>query len=307
MTRRNLLHSTAGILLSGTLKAQSKTPGLHFPSAARDRLAVASYPFREYIQHPRAKPRADGKALIPLTAFPALVVSRFGVKNIEPLNDHFASREPQYLKELLAAHQEAGARIINIPFSPRGSLYDPDDAKRRAAVEDACRWVDAAVAVQSPSVRAHIEGLPGVAPNVEHAAASLQAIARYGSGKHVVINLENDDPKSEEAGFITRVIEQVNSPWLRALPDFCNSMLVGDTAYNDRSLEAMFHHAYNISHVKDSEVDAGKVFRVDVPHIFHIAKASGYRGYFSIEWEGEEDPFIGTRRLIDQSLKALAA
>ena len=57
-----------------------------------------------------------------------------------------------------------------------------------------------------------------------------------------------------------KVIDAVNSPWLRALPDFGNSMMKGDEDFNYRAVDAMFRHAYNISHVKDSEVDNGKVF-----------------------------------------------
>ncbi len=307
MKRRSFLTlSGAGLLANGTVLLHAKEPAIAFPTTARNRLAVASYPFREYIQYPGAKPRADGKERIPLTGFPAMVVQRFNVRNTELLSEHFVSRDPRYLKELRDAHEKAGARVVNVPFSPAGSLCDLDDAKRRASVEDAQRWIDAAAAIGSPSVRAHIEGVHGADPDLGRAVASLKALAAYGKQKHIVVNLENDDPKSEEAGFITRIIEGVESPWLRALPDFCNSMLIGGTDYNDRSLRAMFSHAYNISHVKDSEVDNGKVFRVEVAHIFEIAKTSGYRGFFSMEWEGEADPYTGTQQLIDQSLKSLA-
>jgi hypothetical protein len=40
--------------------------------------------------------------------------------------------------------------------------------------------------------------------------------------------------------------------------------------------------------------------------IFGIAKAAGYRGYFSMEWEGATEPYAGTQSLIDASLKALS-
>jgi hypothetical protein len=67
----------------------------------------------------------------------------------------------------------------------------------------------------------------------------------------------------------------------------------------------MFRRAYNISHVKDSEVDNGKVFRVSMARTFAIAKAAGYRGYFSMEFEGQGEPYEGTRKLLDESLKDL--
>ena len=102
-----------------------------------------------------------------------------------------------------------------------------------------------------------------------------------------------------------KVIEKVNSPNLRALPDFCNSMLSGNEKFNYEAVAAMFHHATNICHVKDSETPDGKVVRVDVPRTFAIAKQAGYRGYFSMEWEGPGEPYEGTASLIKQTLAAL--
>jgi sugar phosphate isomerase/epimerase len=235
-----------------------------------------------------------------------MVVDRYKLFQIEPLSDHFQSRDPAYLRELRTANEQAGVTVVNIPVSLRGSLYDPDEPKRSAAVQDSKGWVDAAVAIGSPSVRIHVEGVKGVAPDVDRAAASLKLVAAYGAEKNVVINLENDDPKSEEAFFLVKVIDKVASPWLRALPDFCNSRLIGPDQYNYDAVRAMFQRAYCISHVKDSEVDEGKVYRVDVDRTFAIAKAAGYRGFFSMEWEGQGDPFTGTQKLIDMTLKNLA-
>jgi hypothetical protein len=38
---------------------------------------------------------------------------------------------------------------------------------------------------------------------------------------------------------------------------------------------------------------------------FAIAKAAGYRGYYSMEFEGQGGPYEGTQKLIDESLKNL--
>jgi hypothetical protein len=42
---------------------------------------------------------------------------------------------------------------------------------------------------------------------------------------------------------------------------------------------------------------------VDVERCFAIAKAAGYRGYYSMEWEGAGEPFGGTQKLIELTLK----
>ncbi len=274
-------------------------PATVFPTEPRARLSVASYPFREFLDPKKGK--------LPLLDFPAMVADRYGVSGIEPHDRHFPTTDAAYLEKLRAALEKAKAHVVNLPVAVHASFYDPDAAKRQLAIDNAKRWVDVAVALGSPSIRTSIEGVKGKKPDGALAAASLKIVAEYGESQDVVIHLENDDPETEDAFFIVDVVNRAGHPWLRGLPDFCNSMLLGKgEAYNDKAMTAMFEHAYGISHVKDSEVDGKTVFRVDVAKIFAIAKAAGYRGYFSMEWEGATEPYAGTQSLIDASLKALA-
>ena len=285
----------------------SHEPDIAFPTEPRARLGVASYPFRAFIESGHNRDRDKNKPGMDLKDFPAMVREKYNVSNIEPLDSHFRSLETAYLHGLREAIEKAGCHVINIPVGVNASLYDPDAAKRKVGVDNARKWVDAAVTLGSPSIRVHIQGVRGVKPDVAHTAESLRAIADYGAEKNIVINLENDDPQSEDAFFLVKVLDAVKSPFLHGLPDFCNSMLTGNEKYNYDAVAAMFKHAYNISHVKDSEVDNGKLFRVDVGKTFAIAKTAGYRGYFSMEWEGEGEPYEGTRKLIEASLKYLSA
>ena len=297
ITRRNFVQTCAAF--AAPPQGHPAAPDIHFPAVARDRLAVASYPFRASMERP-------GHPGLALKDFAAMVVDKFGIHNIEPLSEHFPSTEPAYLEELRAAVERAHSHIVNIPAGVRASIYDPDAGRRAAAIAGSRKWIDVAAAVGSPSVRTNIHGLRNAPPDVGRASESLKAVAEYGASKNIMVTLENDDLIIEDAFFLAKVIDTVNSPWLRALPDFGNSMLKGDEAFNYKAMEAMFHRAYNISHVKDSEVDEGKVFRVDVARTFAIAKAAGYRGYFSMEWEGQGEPYAGTRKLLDESVKDLA-
>lgn len=144
--------------------------------------------------------------------------------------------------------------------------------------------------------------------NVDLAAQSLAKLASYGARKNVVINLENDSPGPEDPFFLVQVIEKVNNPYLRALPDFGNSIIGHDEAFNERALKGMFAHAFNMAHVKENLIDEkGRKYHVDLAHVFAIAKASGYRGYFSMEAESEAgDAWAGTQMLVDHTLKCLA-
>jgi sugar phosphate isomerase/epimerase len=236
-----------------------------------------------------------------------MVVQKFNVKNIEPWSAHFKSTDSAYVADLRAAFEKAGAHVINIPGDIRHSVYDPDTANRSAAVKEGKTWVDVASVLGSPSVRIHIGGVRNAKPDVDRAAESLGQIADYGAQKNVVINLENDDLVSEDAFFVVKVIEKANNPFLHALPDFANSMMSQSAVFNYRAVTAMFKHAYNISHVKEGEDgEGGKFFPVDVEQTFGIAKAAGYRGFFSMEMDRKGDPYEGTQKLIDLSLKYLA-
>ena len=69
----------------------------------------------------------------------------------------------------------------------------------------------------------------------------------------------------------------------------------------------MFSNAYNISHVKETEVgEKGKIARVDLAKTFGIAKRHGYKGYFSMEWDSPGDPYTGTAGLIEKTLQNLS-
>ncbi len=314
LSRRAFLRQSVMIAVStpafdrrGEVWSSGFGPGIKFPAAVRDRLAVASWPFRGIIDAPGNMWARDPKLPgMDLKDFGAMVVKKFALHNIEPLDFHFRSTEPAYIQEVRAATEKAGAHIINLPVDIRESYYDPDPAQRRKAVETSRKWIEIASALACPSVRLHIAGVEKVRPDLNRTVESLKQVANHAAGKNVVANLENDDNFTEDPFFIVQVLDRVKNPYLRALPDFCNSMLAHDQEFNDRALRALFSHAYNIAHVKDSEVgDKGRLFTVDVAKCFEIAKAGGFRGYFSMEWEGAGEPYAGTQRLIDLSLKYL--
>jgi sugar phosphate isomerase/epimerase len=143
---------------------------------------------------------------------------------------------------------------------------------------------------------------------VERTVESLKRVAEYGAVKNVVVNLENDNAVSEDPFFLVTVVEKVKSEWLHALPDFANTLAAYEEQYAYRGIDAMFGHAYNISHVKETEVGDGKdkIAHVDLPRTFGIAKKHGYKGYFSMEWDSPGDPYAGTAGLIEKTLQNLS-
>jgi sugar phosphate isomerase/epimerase len=287
--------------------ATEREPHISFPTAPRDRISVASYPFRAYIDAPGNRDRDPKLPGMDLKDFASTVVNKFKVHNLEPLSRHFHSLDAEYLASFRQALKQANAKAVNIAVDADQSFYDRELSARKQAVAYAKKFVDVAVEIGSPSIRAHIRGAKNSQPDVQRAAESLREIAAYGSAKNVVVNLENDDLVSEDAFFLVKVIEAVNHPFLHALPDFANSMLSGDADFNYRALKAMFGHAYNICHVKSGEAgEGGKQFTIDMQRSFDILKASGYRGYCSMEFDAPGDPYAPTSKLIEQTLHYLS-
>jgi sugar phosphate isomerase/epimerase len=299
---RTALVADAGLDTSFTADSM---PHIRFPAAARERIAIASYPFRDFIA---GREQEVGGGKLELKEFAAHVSAKFDIRKIEPWSAHFRSLDKAYLEELRAAVGQAGGAIVNIAVDGEHSPYSADSAERDRAVAFSKQWIDAAAAIGSPSVRTNIPPAKDAKPDVERTAESLQRVAEYGAARKVVVNLENDNPASEDPFFLVKVIEKVNSDWLHALPDFANTLAAFEEEYAYRGIEAMFGHAYNISHVKEIEVGDGKdkIAHVDLPRTFGIAKKHGYKGYFSMEWDSPGDPYAGTAGLIEKTLKNLS-
>jgi len=313
ITRRRFVANASALVagrafagISHNALADAK-PHIEFPSSPRDRISVASYPFRAYINAPGNRDRDPKLPGMDLKDFAAEVVKKFNVHNIEPLSRHFSSLQNEDLAHFREALRSANAKAVDIAVDGDHSFYDCDLAARKRAITHAKQFVDVAVQIGCPSIRVHISRAKDSSPDVQRTAESLGDVVGHASSKNVVVNLENDDLVSEDAFFLVKVIEAVNHPFLHALPDFANSMMTGDAGFNYRAVEAMFRHAYCICHVKDGEVDdKGKRFNIDMQKTFGILKASGYRGYCSIEFDEPGDPYAPTAALIEQTRRYLA-
>ena len=293
-------------------RAAASGPSVKFPTDPRKRVAVAAYPFREYIVGWKGW---DGKtpSTVPLSQqmqlkdFAAHVVEKFNIHSIEPWSPIFPSTDPKYLHEFRSAVEKAGSAVVDIAVDGGYSQYSPDASVREKAVTASNQWIDVAVALGSPSIRTHIDDAKDSKPDGGRTADTLARVAEYGAKKDVVVHLENDNPISEDPFFIVQVLDKVNSPWLRALPDFGNSVAAHDQEFSNRAMEEMFAHAYGICHVKNGENnEQDKYITVDVPHTFEILKKHSYKGYCSMEYEGPEEPHKATAALIEQTIKFLS-
>lgn len=242
---------------------------------------------------------------INLEDFAAHVISKFNINKIEPWTGHFPSTDPKYLDQFRTTVEKAHAAIVNIAVDGESSPYAADKAEREKAIAYSKHWIDAAAALGSPGIRTNIPEAKDSKPDLSRLAESLTGVADYAATKNVVVNLENDNPVSENPFFLVQVIEKVNSPWLRALPDFANSV-AGGIEHPYEGIDAMFAKAYSICHVKETEADsAGKLVHADIAKTFGCLKQHAYQGYCSIEWDSPGDPYLGTAGLIEKTVRFL--
>lgn len=287
-----------------TVASGTARPSMRFPEQPRERIAIASYPFREYVA---GQKDSLGGQKIELKDFSAHVAEKFNIRKIEPWSDHFRSLDHNYLEQIRIAIEKARGMIVNIAVDGEHSPYAADKTEREKSAAFSKQWVDVAVAIGSPSIRSNMPKASDSEPNAQRAADTLSQVADYAARKNILLNMENDNPISEDPFFIVQVIEKVNNPWLRALPDFANSLVTGREDHAYQGVQAMFAHAYNISHVKALETnEQGKEFQVDMPKTFGFLRAAHYKGYCSMEFDSPGDPYKGTSELIETTLKYLS-
>jgi sugar phosphate isomerase/epimerase len=313
---RALLHSTRRHFLAQSALAAAaaslcprlafsadSAPHVQFPADARERVAIASYPFRDFILGPR-----DGAApqKIDLKDFAGHCGEKFNIRKVEPWNRHFRSTDAKYLEEFRSSVEKARGAVVNIAVDGDHSPYAADASQRDLAVAFSKKWIDVAVAIGSPSVRTNIAEAKDSKADLDRAAETFNRVVECAAAKNVVVHLENDNPDAEDPFFLVQLIEKVNSPWLHSNPDFCNTLTTGREEYAYKGIAAMFQHAYGICHVKDMETgEKGQVFRVDMARTFGILKRANYRGYCSMEFDAQGDPYAGTAALIAQTLQYL--
>ncbi len=300
-TRRTFCKGALLCSAGAVFAKEMKSPRANFPTDPRARIAVATYPFRSILVAPTNHDRDASKPGMDLAAFARFVRKEFHVPGIEPLSLHFPSTEPREILKLRAAFDTAGIHTVNIPVDDSVELCSANVGTRNAGNARYRMWIDIAVTLRSPSIRIWIPKCSDTS-DLPRAVDALKPTLDYAAAHNIVINLENDDPILSSDNRILAAIQLAGTPYLRALPDFANSLMGGDEQFNTQAVRRMFAHAWNIAHVKDAEIIRDKRETVSLSKLFGIAKAAGYRGYYSMESDSDVDPVVDTKHLIEQSL-----
>jgi len=180
--------------------------------------------------------------------------------------------------------EDAGVSVGLIMCDALGELGDSDPEARMAAVEKHKPWVDIAAFLGAKTIRVNAAG-EGTAEEVAaNAVDGLSKLGEYGASKGINVVVENHGGYSSDGLWLSGVMEKVGMDNVGTLPDF------GNFYEYDRyqGMEDLMPWAKGVS-AKSNVFDAeGNEANMDYLRIMKIVKASGFKGYVGIEYEGSE-------------------
>jgi sugar phosphate isomerase/epimerase len=226
-----------------------------------------------------------------------------GISAVEYVNQFFKdkARDEKYLGELKKRCENEGVKSVLIMCDGEGALGDPDEEKRKEAVENHHKWVEAAKFLGCHSIRvnAHSEG--SREEQAKLATDGLRQLAEYAAPKKIGVIVENHGGLSSDGEWLSGVIKAVDLPNCGTLPDF------GNFYEYDRyqGVKDMMPFAKGVS-AKSYAFDAeGNETKIDFRKMMKIVLDAGYHGYVGIEWEGEhpedeKEGVLATKRLLER-------
>jgi L-ribulose-5-phosphate 3-epimerase len=240
--------------------------------------------------------------------FPRLAREQYGIDAVEYVNQFFKdkAKDDKYLAELKKRCGDYGVQSVLIMCDGEGALGDADAAKRKQAVENHHRWVDAAKFLGCHSIRVNAQSSGSYDEQMERAAEGLAALTDYGAKKQIGVIVENHGGLSSNGAWLVGVMKKVGSTWCGTLPDFGN---FGD--YDRyKGVSEMMPYAKGVS-AKSHDFDAnGNESHTDYFRMMKIVLDAGYHARVGIEYEGNElsepDGIRATKKLLERVREKLA-
>jgi sugar phosphate isomerase/epimerase len=234
-------------------------------------------------------------------------------RTVEEFDPSSASGK-RWLEKLAAVMAETGTKCHHISNNAPRDISEPDTERRKAGIAVAKKWLDGVAMLGAKSMRVNSGG-PRIAPGpvatadypkndelakyLGYCIESFKEMADYGGKVGVKVTLENHWGLTANPINIRIIIEEVNSPWCEASPDFCN--------WEHEYL--MYHGLADLAPYAHTNVHAKYWNRwkdPDVQRCVKIMTAAGYMGIFALEYEdGPWDGVEGAKYLYKEVLAAL--
>ncbi len=301
LNRRTCLQAAVagGISLLGG-SAESAPQGDELPnSAPRNPMGVSTYSFWQFRN---AELRSIEKCLDH--------AGEMGFDGVEILHVQMEKEDNGYLQNLKRRALANGLDLFG--FSTHQGFLTPDKAKRQENIDHTIHCIELAYALGIPTMRVNtgrwgtsknfdeLMKNRGIEPNLEGYTDEdgfgwvidayekcLPAAERCG----VVLGLENHWGLGITPEGVLRVVNAIDSPWLRVTLDTGNFL---EDPY--RQLEQLAPDAVLVQAKTYYGGGLWYALELDYPRIAKMLRTHQYRGYVSLEFEGRDDPLKGIPR-----------
>lgn len=241
--------------------------------------------------------------------FPSIASKQFGINVVEYVNGCFGSykrdfkeagKDKGYLRELLKRSKDAGVTNHLIMVDEEGFLAIPNEKERLAAVENHKKWIDAAKFLECSTVRVNLHGSGETAAKKTASIDSLSRLGEFAKPMNINIVVENHGSDSSKGFWVADVMRQVNKTNVGTLPDFGNFCISHEWGTTQgecaemydryKGVEELLPFAKGVS-AKSYDFDGnGEQPKIDYKRLMTLVKASGFKGFIGIEFEGETQP-----------------
>jgi L-ribulose-5-phosphate 3-epimerase len=230
----------------------------------------------------------------------------FGISAVEYVNQFFKDKaaDKTYLGEMKKRAADAGVESRLIMIDGEGALGDADPAKRKQAVENHYKWVEAAKFLGCFAIRVNAASSGTYQEQLERAADGLHQLTHFARDHRIAVLVENHGGLSSNGAWLAAVIAKVRHG-AGTLPDFGNFNLGGGKEYDKyQGVQELMPLAKAVS-AKSYDFDAdGNETSIDYRRIMKIVLDAGYRSFVGIEYEGnrlgEPEGIRATKQLLER-------
>jgi L-ribulose-5-phosphate 3-epimerase len=231
----------------------------------------------------------------------------FGIGAVEYVNQFFKdkAKDRTYLGEMLKRSRDNGIENRLIMCDDEGALGDPDEAKRRQAVENHYKWVEAAKFLGCKMIRVNAQSQGNYDEQMKLAADGLRRLTEFGAKAKIAVVVENHGGLSSNGQWLTGVMKMVNHPMCGTLPDFGNFSVSKDEEYDRyKGVTELMPFAKAVSAKSHDFDERGEETHSDYHKMMKIVLDAKYNSFVGIEYEGdgmtEPDGVRATKKLLEK-------
>jgi sugar phosphate isomerase/epimerase len=241
--------------------------------------------------------------------FPAKAKNEFGISAVEYVNGFFggkkmpfkeAGKNKSYLDKLLKRSKDAGVVNHLLMCDDEGPLSSLIETERLESVDNHKKWIEAAKILGCLTVRVNLHGEGNPEDRKKASIDSLGRLGEFAESMKVNVVVENHGSVTSDAEWLTDVMKQVGKENIGTLPDFGNWCISQPWGTIQEGCEEMYDIYKGVKELlpfakgvsaKTYDFDSnGEQPLLDYKRLIDIVKASGFKGYIGIEYEGFNQP-----------------